>query len=378
MALVIHIGARKTASTSIQQLAETIKTNLSHSNIFYAGPPTIRTLPSWSEWWLSYYADDASPSRYDQACASLALELKERCNSFDHIILSEETFLHALMPLSDLAARSSWRSMYRKTGRLVNILSEQLNRVPMTTLSLRRQDRFLLSSWLHSIHRHGKSWGLKDYYYSEVYGHIESLSWCSLIDALKSTSGAPLIISTMEGDLLKRDILCYMQACYAPSSSGIPLTIDMITNSCLERRNNGDPACADNTISTTLAASVPMRYSNPSPNSHSLELIKKLNRYLDINGLRFDERINDIIVASQAKLGEKPRPPFYEELSCITQNLFAKENRELSNSFLSIKEPDFYWASPSKQEHNKDCEKKDETKLLASIRDRLIKLRQSP
>lgn len=173
MKLVAHIGAPKTATTHVQMIMERNKKSIENAGYTYVGPAKIRSDPAWREF-FSYYTGKAG--------AEVLKNARDILGHGDAVILSEEGITHDLMP--SVSSGGGFGRLEASANFLEAMNADDLHVV----LGVRRQDKFLASTYTHFLHRHGLAKTLEEWFLRVV--DPLGLSWVSVIDYFERRFGA--------------------------------------------------------------------------------------------------------------------------------------------------------------------------------------------
>lgn len=142
--LVLHPGAPKTATSTLQQVLRSNRDQLSAAGVGLILPEDLRGKPYLGQF-LAAYRDQDVPD-VQQRCAEFFAPFLAR---YDHVICSEETFCHDFMP-----SRTFGRGGIDRAETAAELLSQTGAAETRVVLSIRPQVDFLISTYTHFVHRH--------------------------------------------------------------------------------------------------------------------------------------------------------------------------------------------------------------------------------
>jgi hypothetical protein len=176
MRIAIHIGAHKSASTTLQHIFALQHASLLKKGIRYVGPAEVQLSP------LGFHVNSLRGSvPQESTVSSRSLELAQlyiaqlvkSSPSCDTLLFSWEGFLgHCALDVSE--------GFYPTAAPIAKSLADIFGCDCQLLIVARRQDHFIKSSWLQQL-KEGRSRGF-DTYCSKI--HISNTSWLAIADAI--------------------------------------------------------------------------------------------------------------------------------------------------------------------------------------------------
>lgn len=165
--ILVHIGAPKTATTTLQYLFKSVSKNLSSLDIQYFPTAALRK---------TSLMEDLEAGR-PEAVTAQNFPRPQASRFF----ISNEGFTNYLMPKSE---NFSWSKGASRTAHLLSHLPYSVERIVLT---IRRQDQFLLSSYYHWV-LHGRVSDTFEGYCNGL--DFRKMSWLRYIERLESLIGS--------------------------------------------------------------------------------------------------------------------------------------------------------------------------------------------
>lgn len=179
--LILHPGAPKTATSTLQHLLRVNRTLLSGAGIGLILPEDMRGHP-WLGAYLAAYRGETI-SGMDARTAEFFRPFMER---HDHVICTEETLCHDFMPSRKFASGG-----IDGAERAAALLAAAGASRQQVVLSIRPQADFLTSTYTHFVHRHRETRDFADWFAAEV--DADALLWQPAIQAFRDRFGADAV-----------------------------------------------------------------------------------------------------------------------------------------------------------------------------------------
>ncbi|MFV0321288.1 MAG: hypothetical protein ACK5LE_02760 [Alphaproteobacteria bacterium] len=299
--LIAHIGAPKTASTSIQHIIKMNKNIVEESGYSFWGPDEIRFHETWGDIFSGYYRNNYSVDL--RKCTKNFFKKSKK----NKILLSEESLTHDLMP-------SQWgEGKFARIERTCDIIESMADNISII-LCIRRQDDFLISTYNHLLHRHGLMVGFEEWLLNNI--QITQLSWLSVIDKLEKRFGRKNL-TIVPFEYIKKGI-------------------DIFLKSMLKNTNiNTEKFNYDYSI------------KNPSLNVGGANLAIEVNKLLRMYPKKRELLISDIINRTSDCSFDQDEKKFKEikqNLSVLLAQIYADENHSIEKEWFFQKCPEFYFS----------------------------------
>lgn len=175
--IYVHVGAPKTATTFIQEFLKKNRGALEEYGYGLVLPDDIRDTIYFNEL-FKFHTGVCSFSDLDIEAACSDFENHVLRHEFANVIVSEEGFLHNLMPSSDTAGA------FGGVEETCRVLSSYLEGEATIVLTIRSQASFIESSYKHKIKWQSSSMSFGEYFLKGV--NAFRLSWKTVVDVLES------------------------------------------------------------------------------------------------------------------------------------------------------------------------------------------------
>ncbi|MEJ1160409.1 hypothetical protein [Prosthecomicrobium sp. N25] len=287
----IHIGAPKTGTTSLQHTLKSLDEELAKHGVRYHFTPRFQKSEIGQ-----FIRGKAEPA--DSAFTPLRQEIEStRC-----VLLSDEGCTGPLMNPS----KKTWDAAPERAFRFTDKLGIPPHKVIVT---VRRQDEFLLSCYLHRL-RHGRVTSeFRPYWEQEV--RLELMRWSTLLSTVERHYGRDKLV-VLPFEYLRADFPGFVRT-FLKLGTGTDLTADVIP---VESRNQG------------LGA---------EQVGKALELVRALK---DEN-----KSVREIKETIRTELMQDEPPqrsrPDLGELKAKLAALFRKDNEAVSERYFAVKHPAF-------------------------------------
>jgi hypothetical protein len=296
--LVAHIGSPKTATTTLQVTLRESRPKLENAGICYVGPRAIRETGAFSDFW-KYYRDelpDLNSDAFNEILYKFVDTKPEGCRN--RIFLSEESITHDLMPTR--AAPGGFTRIDKSCAFVHGIKADRKK----ILLTVRRQDRFLVSCYTHTVHRHQET--SEFHRWVDEVADLERFSWLKVIEDLCASFGSENV-EVVPFEMIKtQGFIPFVFRCLSP-----------ITDKAIEL-NQTKPN------------------SNESLGARTLPVAIEINKLAE--SASASEQINSRLISSSQD--EKFEPPM-KYISKYLRNLFQEENREIMNRYFPDIDSDF-------------------------------------
>ncbi|TPQ47838.1 hypothetical protein C2U72_23915 [Prosthecomicrobium hirschii] len=305
MQIIFHIGAPKTATTSLQHALKPARLRLAQQGIAYVPTGKLRN----SE--FGEALRDETPSFFRRRVSRKAVDDFVRTWSqpgTDRMLVSEEGF--SIYLLHPRRKGGDWASQAGRTFKILRHFEPYDFRVVLT---VRRQDSYLLSCYAHLV-RHGRI-GLpfEEWWPKEV--DLSLMSWRRYIEALNAEYGAERV-TVLPYERIRDGFGGYYrnfiaEACRVPEES----VADM------EPEENAlNPALSDPAMQIALIV-----------NRHTRKQVTALER-------------KDLIKEMKRVLPPKKFPKYAPDINDLreaTARIFTDENRYVNEHLLAAPHPGF-------------------------------------
>lgn len=293
----LHIGAPKTGTTSLQHALAELKSDLEPQGVDFRPTAAFQKGP------VGQYIrgkSELSPADLDALRRDLARN--------GTVLISDEGCSGPLMNPSKMP----WSQAAERAFRFTETIGAMPSRVIVT---IRRQDDFLLSCYMHRL-RHGRvDSAFDDYWRREM--DLEVMSWSSFLASVEAVYGRDRLV-VLPYEALKQDFAEFVRA-FLELGVGATCAKDRVP---LEFRNSGfDEAQVENALSIVRFMKGKVR---------SVKEIK--------------ERIKARLVAPKA---ERPVAQFKPDLADLRARLadrFRADNQMVHDRYLNVKHPGFLFA----------------------------------
>lgn len=200
--LFVHVGAPKTATTTLQSWINTNRRKLMGTGYDVFTPKQMRSSGALRHY-LTYYRNDAEAPNLSAFTEFFGSPKNPSA------IISEEAFTNDLIPYDGIRANG-----FQRTARLAKFLkSLPVNNVKVL-LTVRRQDSFLKAAYSHVIRRKGVMTQFDDWIHEFV--DRDALSWLTATRLLENELGAENVTVVPFEHLIQTDERMFYQACLAP------------------------------------------------------------------------------------------------------------------------------------------------------------------
>ncbi len=194
MTVYLHIGAHKTATTSLQKLVKENRHELTRQNI-WSVPRIFPDEPSFAR--LTWIDALGKTQKVPVNQLDANPHFQVICNAFSSrrpagmdLLISDESIAGRLI--------GETSSLYPHAGRRIDVLSQVFRDEPLRViLYIRHQDTFIESAWMLQVIR-GRTTRTFDDFFAGI--DCDALSWCRVADDIARVVGPTnLQISAFEG-----------------------------------------------------------------------------------------------------------------------------------------------------------------------------------
>lgn len=304
MKLVLHIGAPKTATSSLQHTLADLRPWLRQQGIAFVPTRRFQKDPV-GRVVRREYEGLIGRWRRPSPDAFVARE----ADGADQLLLSDEAVTGFLMFPTP---KRSWRKMAHRAFVLNDFFDKYDDY--RVVLTVRRQDSFVASCYAHRVEHGRVNLSFDEYWKSEI--DIDGMSWLTFVETLEKRHG--------------RERLTVLT--YETIRDGLrPLVLQFLEHGCgIDRARLDD-------------LDIPERHSNPSFPALGLELARIISDRMTEKGASL-EAIRHVIRGLKpvfpAGRFEKFAPPL-EELTAEMAKRFADENRTVAERYIAEPHPGF-------------------------------------
>jgi hypothetical protein len=282
MKLVVHVGILKTATSSLQTACAKNVGAISAAGVIYVGPDDIRGRGFWRDFFGNYRRLAPEFNVAEFRSYLLGRLRKQGSGESDTIFLSEEGLSYDIMPNPQMP---SGFGRVRNTCRFLQSLGMDDIHVVLT---IRRQDRFLLSAYKHMVQLRGETETFGGWLFNNI--DLDAVSWLPVIEAFEESIGVERL-TVLPFEMTNEDgFAAYLQAVVAPAG------LDT---------SDWQPGCV----------------ANPSLTDGSVDLARRVNE--TVPAVNKASRIN-FAIANSGALGQLGNQSIRRSYDVLTERLAAR------------------------------------------------------
>ncbi|MEJ1161649.1 hypothetical protein [Prosthecomicrobium sp. N25] len=297
MKIVFHVGAPKTATTSLQHAFKDARKQLLREGVSYIPTNRVRNSD------FGEALRDETPTLFGHVSRREVRKFLEPWieKGASQVLISEEGWTNYLI---HPRKRGQWARQAPRTFRILKHFRDYDFRVVLT---IRRQDSYVLSCYAHLV-RHGRVFVPFEKFWRESW-NLETMSWLAFIEAFRKEYGADRLV-VLPYEHIRDDFPTYMRL-FLEQACGIPA----------ERLADVEPAVSELNLAMSPLA---------------IDIAQIVNRHLneELPGHRLKSLIKDIrLLIPPGEFG-RFSPPM-DELRETLAGLFAEENRRLNADYVA-------------------------------------------